>query len=77
MVNKAISPNLAPWNWRTEKAPEHINLGPNASKSANEAQGGVSLESHHSLAPQVAASEQLPHREQRCLEDGKDQAPLR
>ena len=72
MVNKTISPNLAPWNWRTEPAPQHIDLGLTVAVSKNISEAAPSVESKPQASlPTIVNRDLLPHEDQVCLEDGK------
>lgn len=72
MVSKTLSPNFPPWDWRIERAPEHVDSGPETAKSVNDVQRDPSMENRHALKPLVLTRELLSHTEQPCLEDGKE-----
>ena len=73
MVSKTISPNLSPWDFRLEKAPEHVDVEPQAAQSVNENEAGLSLQSHFALTPLVSRRELIPYQDQPCLQDSKIQ----
>lgn len=78
MVNKTISPNLAPWDWRFEQPAQHVDSGPSTAESDNPSETGVSIESKGTdLSPGVLSAELMPHRDQDCIEDRKEPNEIR
>ncbi len=78
--------NLAPWDWKKEKKPKHVNLGPESQLSVNKVQRGPLLVdgkrslfvSNHSLESSKREQEPLAVNKEiviaqpaRVLEDGK------
>jgi hypothetical protein len=72
MVNKTISPNLAPWNWRFEQPAEHVDSGPAVAASDTQTEPGVSIESKPvDLGVGALKSDLVPYKNLDCIEDGK------
>lgn len=78
MVNKIISPNISPWNWKDEKSPLHVDLGLTIASSENHPGTAPSIESKPAqIGPGALKNDLHPFKEQQCLEDGKEPNELR
>ena len=77
--------NLAPWDWKKEKKPKHVNLGPESQFSVNKVQRGpllvdgkesqlMSVGCIEATKPDLPTSRNLPvmpSKDAAVLEDGK------
>jgi hypothetical protein len=78
MVQKALSPNHAPWDWKKEKAPLHIDTGLTVAESANAKGSLPSIESRPvNLGVGALKSDLVPYKDLECIEDGKEVNEIR
>jgi hypothetical protein len=73
MVQKALSPNHAPWDWKKEKAPQHIDTGLTVAATINVQEKMPSIESKAvNLGVGALKSDLVPYKNLECIEDGKE-----